>query len=203
MHSIRTWEWVRLSRCPSQCKHRELGHLPKPNTLPWFLRFSSIQWMSEIQTSLDFRQLSCVPFPDRPNFRHCLKSGHFFCLKLGQKSWDTSLGHFKIKQYYDPKFPKRPGIVCPDFRQLGCPNFEHKSRNLMPEIGTLKCPNSNTVWNQDVPISDIQCTIIVEKSCRKTLKTDANSSCFVHHAARCVLAALHSSFQCKTSSNYF
>ena len=29
-----------------------------------------IQWMSEFRTSLDFRQFSCVPFPDSLDFRH-------------------------------------------------------------------------------------------------------------------------------------
>ena len=30
--------------------------------------------MSEFGTSLDFRQFSCVPFPDSLDFRQCLKS---------------------------------------------------------------------------------------------------------------------------------
>ena len=41
---------------------------------------------------LDFKQLSCVPFPDSPDFRLC------FCLKSRQKSWDTSLGLFHLKK---------------------------------------------------------------------------------------------------------
>ena len=61
--------------------------------------------------------------------RHfCPDFGHFFCLKPGQKSQGTSLGH------YNPRFPKQPSLVGPDFGQLGCPDFEHKSCNLMPEI---------------------------------------------------------------------
>ena len=91
-----------------------------------------VQWMSVTRTSLDFWQLSCVPFPDSPIF------GHFFCLKLGPKSWNTSLGHL-ILNFYDPKFPKWPSLDCLDFGQLGCPNFKHKSCKLMSEIGTLKC----------------------------------------------------------------
>ena len=63
---------------------------------------------------------------------------------------------FNTKKY-NPKFPKRPSLVCPNFRQLGCPEFQHKSRNLMSKIGTLKCPDFGTVWNRDVPISDIHC----------------------------------------------
>ena len=67
----------------------------------------------------------------------------FFCLKLGQKIWDTSLGCL-IKNY-NPTFPKLPRLVCPDFRQLGCLDLEHKSCNLMSEIGTIKCPDFDTV----------------------------------------------------------
>ena len=119
-------------------QNKELIRLFRPN---------QIQCVSEIRTSLDFRLLSCVPFPESPDFRHCLKSGHFcpnfwhfFCLKSGQKSWDTSLGHF-ISKNYDPKFPNQPSLVCPIFRQLDCPDFVQKSRNLMSEIGTLQCPD--------------------------------------------------------------
>ena len=58
--------------------------------------------MSEIQTSLDFRQFSYVPFPNSLDFGQCLKSeqknldfGHFFLSEIGTsknpngtKSWD-------------------------------------------------------------------------------------------------------------------
>ena len=46
---------------------------------------------------------------------------------------------------YDLKLPKQPSLICPDFGQLGCPNFKNKSQNLMSEIETLKCPNFGTV----------------------------------------------------------
>ena len=32
-----------------------------------------------------------------------------------------------------------------NFGQLGCPDFEHKSCNLMSEIGTLNCPDFGTL----------------------------------------------------------
>ena len=57
--------------------------------------------MSEIRTSLDFREFSYVPFPDSSDFGQCLKSkqkcldfGHFFLseiqtlkIQMGQKFW--------------------------------------------------------------------------------------------------------------------
>ena len=56
--------------------------------------------MSEIRTSLDFRQFICVPFPDSLDFGQCLKSeqkrldfGHFFLSEIQtlKSKWEKSL----------------------------------------------------------------------------------------------------------------
>ena len=59
-------------------------------------------------------------------FRHCLKSKH------------SDFRHSLHKTIYDSQFSKGPSLVGPNFGQLGCPYFKHKSCKLLSEIGTLK-----------------------------------------------------------------
>ena len=62
--------------------------------------------MSETRNNLDFRKLSCIPIPDNPDFRLCLKSDQRLSeiqTKIYLLLFFTSL--IKIK-FHDTKFSK-------------------------------------------------------------------------------------------------
>ena len=93
--------------------------------------------MSEIQTSLNFRQFSYVPFPDNSDFGQCLKSE--------QKRSD--LGHFFLSEIRTLKNPNGTKVqisgrkkclksnrLCLDFGHF----YLHTSYNLLPFICSVK-----------------------------------------------------------------
>ena len=88
--------------------------------------------MSEIRSSLDFRQLSCVPLPD------CLKLGHFMTLN----SPNNLAQFFPILDCWAiPISNINHATLClRQFRHClksGCPNFKHSLYSKSPNILNL------------------------------------------------------------------
>ena len=66
----------------------------------WDLSDISIQWMSEIQTSLDFRQFIFVPFPDSSDFRLSEILNKTFWFRTLFSVWNLN----SINSTWDKKF---------------------------------------------------------------------------------------------------
>ena len=114
--------------------------------------------MFEIQTSLNFRQLSCVPFLDSPNFKHCLKTEQPNFLKSELKyNWiylslaQTVLYIKKIYMTLNPQSDLAQFVQILDSWDCWfCSDFGHDHSTWTSEIQCI-------VWVLDAQISDIHC----------------------------------------------